>query len=223
MKNARPTALCVYCGHDAEVSRDHVVPLCLFTRPYPPQMITVPACDNCNTEKSRDDHFLRDYLVTDVQGSESPTAQAIFDSGKLWRSLTRKTSDLLLEVLPRTQVRPLHTEADIYLGEFPQASIDLERLERTIFRIVRGLYYDARRSSIPAGYEFVLRRCYPWQYESLREVFRKLHPNGPRVVGDVFGCMYAMATEDPCTTLWVLWFYERVVFTVSTSQPCPTD
>jgi hypothetical protein len=186
-------------------------------------MITVPACDECGTEKSRDDHFLRDYLVVDVQGSESPTAQAIFGSGKLWRSLTRKTSDLLFDVVPAAQLRPFYTDAGNYLGEFPQASIDLQRLERTIFRIVRGLYYDARRVRIPTAYEFVLRRCYPWQYESLREVFRKLRANGPRVVGDVFGCMYAMATEDPLTTLWALWFYERVVFTVSTGRGCESN
>jgi hypothetical protein len=38
------------------------------------------------------------------------------------------------------------------------------------------------------------------------------------LLGDVFGCMFAVATENPFNTLWGLWFYDRVVFTAFTER-----
>ena len=51
------------------------------------------------------------------------------------------------------------------------------------------------------------------------DVFRQLHANGPRALGNVFWCMYVIATEDPLCTMWALWFYERVLFTAFTERP----
>lgn len=59
---------CAYCGHRKPSTRDHVVPRCLFPRPLPVKIITVPACDECNGRKSRHDDFLRDLLVTYIAG-----------------------------------------------------------------------------------------------------------------------------------------------------------
>jgi len=215
----RRVGICIYCGRLEKLSRDHVVPRCLFTKPYPLQLITVPACDRCHGEKSRDEDFLRDYLIVDVQGSQSFTAQAIFATGKVQRSLRRNSSDLLRSVLLAARVEPFYTEAGIYLGDFPQAPIDQQRLERIFARMVRGLYFDVRQVRIPDNYQFVLRRCYPQSYNKVREVFRNLKTHGPRVMGEAFGCMYAAAKEDIFVTLWAMWFYNRVVFTVATRSP----
>ncbi|MGN6359574.1 MAG: hypothetical protein ACTHNK_04225 [Thermomicrobiales bacterium] len=54
------------------------MPQCLFTKPLPAFMLTVPACEECNKEKGRDDHYLRDLLVMDSDGATHPTAQLIF-------------------------------------------------------------------------------------------------------------------------------------------------
>jgi len=48
-----------------------------------------------------------------------------------------------------------------------------------------------------------------------------LHMHGPRVLGDVFIGVYAIATGDPYLTMWVLQFYNRVVFSVFTEMPKP--
>jgi hypothetical protein len=47
----------------------------------------------------------------------------------------------------------------------------------------------------------------------IREVF---HDKATIVLGNVFASTYMHATEDPFTTLWLMGFYERMVFTVST-------
>jgi len=61
-----PKGLCVYCGVNPATTRDHVIPECLFVPPLPSNMVTVPACADCNTtKKSQDDPYLRDMLVYD--------------------------------------------------------------------------------------------------------------------------------------------------------------
>jgi hypothetical protein len=41
--------VCVYCGQQAELTREHVVPQCLFPKPLPSNMVTV---GTCTTHKS---------------------------------------------------------------------------------------------------------------------------------------------------------------------------
>src|SRR4051812_32449628 len=78
MSKRRRTGICAYCGESGNITRDHVIPRCLFPRPLPQDMLTVPACDSCNGRKSRHDDFLRDILVTDIAATESPVAQELF-------------------------------------------------------------------------------------------------------------------------------------------------
>jgi hypothetical protein len=92
-KGKRKVGECAYCGELRKISKEHVIPLCLFKRPYPPRMITVPACDQCNNKKSLDDDFLRDLITTDLYGSQSPIAQEIL-KGKVLRSVQRNSSEL---------------------------------------------------------------------------------------------------------------------------------
>jgi hypothetical protein len=86
--------ICTYCGQWEKVTRDHVIPECLFIPPLPLNMITVKACKKCNEGwKSGDDSFLRDFLCIDLQGSTHPIAQTLFD-GKVMRSVGSNKSKL---------------------------------------------------------------------------------------------------------------------------------
>jgi len=65
-----PKGLCVYCGVNPATTRDYVIPECLFVPPLPSNMVTVPACADCNTtKKAQDDPYLRDMLVYDSDSS----------------------------------------------------------------------------------------------------------------------------------------------------------
>src|SRR6185436_1792358 len=96
---------------------------------------------------------------------------------------------------------------------------DSERVEKTFATLVRGLYYDALKKRFPDGYRFEVFRHYPWDFKLISETFFNLHPNGPRILGNVFGCAFLKAQEDLFTTYWLFWFYERVLFSVSTMNP----
>jgi hypothetical protein len=71
------TGVCVYCGERAKLTREHVIPECLFTKPLPPNMITVGTCFQCNNGKSDDDVYLRDFLLADMATGENACAEEI--------------------------------------------------------------------------------------------------------------------------------------------------
>ena len=206
---------CVYCGEIEATTKDHVIPKTLFTKPYPSNLITVPACLGCNNAKSLDDDFLRDWLTVDLIGSQSPTAREIFDT-KVMGSVARNSSVVARTILSQRRTEPLFSKGGIYLGSYPTAPIDQERVSTMFHRVVRGLYYNARKQRLPGGYTVEVLRYLPHDFEAvLSEFYGKLHPNGPRTLGNVFSAIYILAKEDPFTTIWLMWFYDRVGFSVS--------
>lgn len=183
---------CVYCGNVTKVSRDHVIPECLFTQPYPPNLITVPACDPCNNAKSKNDDFFRDLLTCDLFVSENPIAQKGFE--KMLSSDRQGSSVIARKIRASSRLEPLRTRAGIYLGDYPTFPIDEERVKTIFETIVRGLYYDARRQRFPDGYTFEVRRYYPWQFEEVWQDYQRLHLDARALgVGDVFFCAFASA------------------------------
>jgi hypothetical protein len=209
--------VCIYCGQLKEVTKDHVIPKCLFTQPYPLNLVTVPACDNCNREKSLNDDYLRDYLVTDNYVSQSPTAQEIFIQ-KTLSSQRQGSSVIAREVVSKARFEPLYTKGGIYIGDFPSLQIDGKRIETIFKTFVKGLYYDSQKKLFPDGYVFDLRRHFPWDFHNIWAEFTKLQPR-VKILGNVFGCAFQKAEEDDFTTIWLFWFYERIAFSISATNP----
>jgi hypothetical protein len=217
-KEKRKIGVCTYCGEIKLLTRDHVIPLCLFKPPYPQNLITVPACEECNNIKSKNDDYLRDYITIDIYGNQNPIAQDIFKN-KVLKSFHRNSSILLRDFLTKGQTVPYYSNGGIYLGDLPSVSLDGERIDKTFFNLAQGLFFDHRRQRIPNNYLYKVLRHDPWQFNNLWDTFRQLHINGPRTLGKIFGCAYASAEEDSATTLWLMWFYERVIFSVSITNP----
>jgi hypothetical protein len=209
--------ICVYCSQLKEVSKDHVVPKCLFTQPYPPNLISVPACDDCNREKSLNDDYLRDFLVTDNYVNQSPVAQQIFHQ-KMLSSQRQGSSVIAREAVSKARLEPLYTKGGIYMGDFHTVVVDAKRIETIFKTLVKGLYYNSQKKLFPDGYVFELRRHFPWDFQSVWAAMSKLTPR-IRTLGNVFGCAFQKAEEDAFTTLWLFWFYERIAFSVSATHP----
>lgn len=112
--------------------------------------------------------------------------------------------------------KPLLTKGGIYIAESMQSPLEPERVARVMSWIVRGLYFDSQKLRIPSSYRFKVRRYFAWEFQALSNTLRRLTWHGPRLLGNVFGAQFARATEDPFITIWLLWFYERVVFTIFT-------
>jgi hypothetical protein len=205
-KRSKPKPMCVYCGVNPAVTGDHVVPKCLFLRPLPQDLVVVPACEACNRDKSKDDTYLRDALVMDYQGSESPIARTLFDT-KVKRSAKRNSSDVVRAAMTRARFIPHITPGGLYLGEVPSFDLDPIRMER-IF------------CPLPAECAIRIYRISAKDAEEIFHVIKGMNGNGLYRIGQgVFECAFMYATEEPQISMWLLAFYQRVFFVVDTEPP----
>jgi 3'-phosphoadenosine 5'-phosphosulfate sulfotransferase (PAPS reductase)/FAD synthetase len=82
---------------------------------------------------------------------------------------------------------------------------------------VRGVYYAIQRARLPEHYHCGVRRLFPWSAREVWQVMQQHGVNGPLVLGEgVFRCGFFCTTEDPGITWWLLGFYDRVFYEVST-------
>ena len=210
------TRQCAYCGKHREITRDHVIPRCLFPRPLPNKMVTVPACNDCNSKKARHDDFLRDLLTSDIACNESPIAQQIFQEKVL--SSHRQGKSLLARIaLDEAKETPIITESGYYWGGCHVAHFDLNLAIEMFSFLVRGLYFRLRRIVLPPDCTFDVRRLGSEDANKWWEFFKENQYNGPYTLGDsVFWCAYQYAARDDAITFWILVFYDRVFYRVVT-------
>jgi len=126
------------CDSEAS-SREHAPPLCVFPEgkdmgdgnDYRKNLITVPACDDHNLEKSHDDEYL--HLIVIHGYFNNPLARKQFKT-KLTRAFRRKPALLAAFHSDNTPV--------VIDGiETSAVTIDHERFERSIDMLVRALYF----------------------------------------------------------------------------------
>jgi hypothetical protein len=218
-KQTKPPPACAYCGASPAATRDHVVPKCLFIRPLPQDVVVVPACDACNKDKGKDDTYLRDVLVMDYQGSESPIAREIFDT-KVMRAAQRNRSEVVRAAVTQACLIPHGTPGGLYLGQLPSFDLDSRRIQRIFSYIVRGLYYRVRRVPLPAECAITVRRVNAKEAEEIYHIIKGMNGNGLYRIGQgVFECAFMYADEEPRISMWLLAFYQRVFFIVDTEPP----
>src|ERR1700730_16538951 len=79
--------LCAYCRQEKELTRDHVPPKILFSKPCPPDMLTVPSCDECNQSFKANDEYTRAAIALDIRAASH--SDVIGSLATLMRSLRR--------------------------------------------------------------------------------------------------------------------------------------
>jgi hypothetical protein len=68
---------CILCSINLADTQEHVPPESFFEQPYPPNLITVPACTECNHGSHLDDEYLLAYLVSLDMPGASPTLDLV--------------------------------------------------------------------------------------------------------------------------------------------------
>ena len=209
---------CVYCGTHTEVTREHVVPKCLFPRPLPATMVTVGTCHLCNNSKSIDDAYLRDFLLADLATGKSIIAQQLrTDAFK--RSVQKNRSEIARLAVKRAYRKPLQTPGGIYLGSPMAAPVDARRLELSFERMVRGLYFYIWKDHLPRDYTFEVARIDGFHTTAVWSEMRQTGANIAAIRSDIFVCQYAFAIEDHAVSRWLLLFYNTIVIEVLTLPP----
>jgi hypothetical protein len=79
-RRPKRNGVCPYCGQYGKLTRDHVIPQCLFPddEPLPGDIPKIHVCMACNNRwKSQYDVYLRDMLVNDMAWVKNPMAQKV--------------------------------------------------------------------------------------------------------------------------------------------------
>jgi hypothetical protein len=197
---------CAYCDRPA-TTRDHVPPQGLFTPPLPDNLITVPACGDCNHGASGDDLVFRNELSI-MAGSFGESSKA---AERLPRSLRRirRNKAILTRMVSSAKLVERYSTGGIYLGYGYAVPVSPGVQERVIRRIVRGLHWHHSGNSLgddDINLVFIDKRKTHWEY-ALAPVTTKLN-HALIGDGDTFQYLYGQATDDPSFSVWLLIFYK---------------
>ena len=220
----RKVGECAYCGEQAELSKDHVIPRCLFPRPLPTDMdmITVYACNVCNNQKkSKNDDYLRDMLVCDIWNSDNPLAQEAYQA--MLRSAGYNKSVVARLMLSQgrleTKIGP-NGEILGYGCRVPLDAKNQKRVEEIFTTIMHGLYYKRWEQRFPDNYHVDVLKLEPQGYLN---VLNKLQESGfdscYRIGDGVFTLKYGYSVEDPASGFHLMSFYDTAFACVMSKPP----
>ena len=117
---------CAYCGCPANTT-DHTPPLCLLQKPYPKNLMTVPACRKCNDGFSQDETFLMAVLA---YVSFEPDLICSKEHGRVADALKRQ---------PKLKAQiEMNMTSDGYFQPTPDV---VSRIRRVLVKTVQGLYF----------------------------------------------------------------------------------
>jgi hypothetical protein len=201
--------MCAYCGEWLEITRDHVPPRSLFSKPRPNYLITVPSCYPCNKGFSKHDEYFNLVVRLNIDRNKFPNENA--DSVKAINNLARPESlGFAKSLLQKYEPAPARLE------------VDRTRVGIVLCRIVRGLFYHNLGMRLPefVPFQFVSLGDQPKKAAALTDVIDMLARNLQTIGGGVFRYAYAQcAPPDPFVTAWLVSFYDHRTFFCFTSNP----
>lgn len=172
---------CYMCDQDS-TSVEHVPPRCLFPeqKDLPPgvdlrkQLITVPACEEHNSSKSKDDEYLLYSLVLNLPANEiagnhflTKVMRAINNNPSLINNMLNDNHSVVIQDTITGQV---HNTIAI--------NLDSERLDGVMEMLARALYFHHRgcewNGSVETHYEFLLATLDP-KHQALNEKLDNLN------------------------------------------------
>jgi len=185
---------------------DHVPPKCLFAKPLPQNMLTVPCCSECNSGFTTDDEYTRVALALDVRAASH--GDVIGGMPSLMRWLANPGRRGFARYLAG-QMKPLPIVGPNG-AVIVKATQDVRRIDATGERIVRGIYYIQKRQPVPkSALVKVASRAGMTASDPdmlmIARVFRAAPERRDGAVGRAFS--YAVALADR-RTVWLMLLYD---------------
>jgi hypothetical protein len=212
------TDTCTYCDRPAD-DDDHVPPGCLFPRPRPSDLVTVRSCRQCNAGFSKDDEYLKQIIILRHDISEQPRVRPLVDS--LFRALKRPEAKGYAALLYRnlSDVN-LRTPAGLHLGTTGAYNVDLVRARRTLARITRGLFRKEMAERLPLEHLVTVQVSLEAAEAVRDQLLRYLGGRPVRSVGGgAFRYAWALASDSPTSSLWLMEFFDAFVCLGITVDP----
>lgn len=213
--------LCIYCGLAQADTLDHVPPKCLFTKPRPSNLYTVPCCATCNASLASDDEYFRTAMAFRWDVSDHSAARAIVDKALRATGRAHGFRRLFTHTL---EDAPIVTHGGIYVEAGGRFKSDMERINRVLARIVRGLYYKKLGTPLATSHHVSIIADEILEQSDARLRNEILTAWQPHVQGEpeTFGnetflfFWYVDIVKDQ--TCWLLVFFSRVIFFAITTS-----
>lgn len=148
---------CYFCSDEA-TSREHIPPTCIFNKPYPGNMITVPSCDSHNSRKSCDDEYLKWVLVTaSVENSEV----ALGKVNSILRAFKRSPRFCTSALSRPIDKIDIYSPEGIYIKSRPGYKIEPTRIQNILDMICAGLFFKMHNKKLDHSVKFERYIFYP--------------------------------------------------------------
>lgn len=209
---------CVHCRKRPAVSRDHVPPKGLFQRPRPDNLIRVPACEDCDNGRTKDDEYLQHIYSFDYRADTNLSAS------NRRNSILAKFKDgirtaALAALLRKGRPTSFYTPSGLYVGDGLEIDVDGRRLTRVHKCVVTGLFYVEYGRPLANDYGVVVLHADVIEANASVEAQRKfgegfvkrLQAVAPRIFGrDEFEYRCVAAIDNENCTAWWLTYYGRI-------------
>ena len=145
---------CYLCGSKLADTREHLFPGCLFNKPLPTNLPTLPACTECNNALSSDEEQFRVFLASGMAYENEP-------GFRIWNERIRpdlKGRRPLLKPTIRSHIRKARviSESGALLGHTLVLEMDREIINRVLCKIAKGLYYLDTGAILPENVQILV-------------------------------------------------------------------
>lgn len=200
---------CVYCGTSNPETKDHIPPKNLFPQPRP-ELVTVPCCEKCHKPTSLDDEIFRNMLTMSRNAEYHPDIPKILD--KVHRSFERPEHLNMVKSLIATieKVDLVGSSKENY-----SYRAEVERMDKVVSRIVRGLFWHENRKIYPIEGQITVY-CLEFINFDNRSLFNKYNhifiQTPTKTMGNkVFQYKIAKLSEE-YLEMWWMCFYESIIY-----------
>jgi hypothetical protein len=205
---------CVYCGVQPGTTSDHVPPDQMFPDPKPSNLITVPACSECNKGFQKDEDYFRGLFSLTGAPIEHDAPEFWKKVGRgLQRSLALKKT-IADSLRGGTMVNPDGEE----VGRWIKVEDNWHRIVSLIAKCVRGLYFFETSVALSPSIEIECPQFADGPID-LGTLYALTY-HGKRGWPGVFEYRYRVAAYAPTASAWILTFYSTCVYTAFTGRVC---
>lgn len=216
--------ICTYCDSPA-TTVDHVPPRLIFPKPRPANLITVPACRDCNKNASMDDEYFRLVTALEEKSSEHPDSKELLPV--IMRSLNRRQFQGLQKSFSSSQFScDIYTESGLFLKSAVGYNVVRDRLNAVFERITRGLFLNTFGRRLPLDTRVTASQGRGLVNPSIFEFVKKILEQGSNwscLGNGTFCWKYSTCINQPETTAWIFLVFSSLVFISTTIGEEPTS
>jgi len=213
--------ICCLCGLRLANTRDHLFPKCLFIAPRPTNLPTIPVCEKCNQELSKDEEAFRVFVAAGM-AHEKDTGNRIWRD-KIRPDLQGKRKGLKKYISSMVKEIKVVSKSGGNLGFVPIIEMDRGVINRVLIKIAKGLYYLDTQQVLPKELE-ILVGCYAEKPGIIEPPLSEVVKRTNKIVLGNGEVVYrrAVMENNPRESLTWIRFYEDQLYMIQTTEKLHT-